>query len=167
MKNLQFNSLVWGSLMLTPNKMTSIRSFFLAFTEPTLKALLTELHPVRDSWYNIGLQLDIPHITLNCFQQNYTKHMNLMREVLIYWLETAVDPRWITIVIALRSSLVNENHLADQLESKYCAPVQLMREKLNSHTGVKEREGIVITTLFCNFGFSLQFSGPILTKLIL
>ena len=107
-----------------PNKMTNIRSFLPAFTEPTLKALLTELHPVCNSWYNIGLQLDIPHLTLNHFQQNYTKHMNLMREVLMYWLESAVDPRpcWKTIVTALRSSLVNENYLADQLESKYCAP---------------------------------------------
>lgn len=75
-----------------------------------------------------------------------------MREVLLYWLESAVDPHpphWKTIVTALRSSLVNEIHLADQLESKYCAPEQHMREE----------EGIVITTLFCCFGFSLQFSN--------
>ena len=146
-----------------------VQSFLSAFTEPTLKELLTELHPVRDSWYNIGLLLDIPHLTLTCFQQKYTKHMNLMRKVLMYWLETAVDPRpcWKTIVTALRSSLVNENYLADKLESKYCAPVQLMREKSSSHTKIEEGEGIVITTLFCNFGFSLQFSGFLLTKLIL
>ena len=145
-----------------------VQSFLSAFTEPTLKELLTELHPVRNSWYNIGLLLDIPHLTLTCFQQKY-KHMNLMREVLMYWLETAVDPRpcWKTIVTALRSSLVNENYLADKLESKYCASVQLMKEKSSSHTKIEEGEGIVITTLFCNFGFSLQFLGFLLTKLIL
>ena len=81
----------------------------------------------------------------------------------MYWLESAVDPRprWQTIVTALRSPLVNENKLADQLESKYCAPVQHIREEPSSHTKMKEREGNVITTLFC---FSLQFSGPLLTK---
>ena len=123
-----------------------VQSFLSAFTEPTLKELLTELHPVCDRWYNIGLQLDIPHLTLTSFQQYYTKHMNLMREVLMYWLETAVNPRpcWKTIVTALRSSLVNENYLADKLESKYCAPVQPMREESSSHTKSEEGEGIVI-----------------------
>ena len=74
-----------------------------------------------------------------------------MREVLMYWLETAVDPHpphWKTIVTALRSPLVNENYLADQLESKYCAPEQRIREESSSHTKMEEGEGIVITTLF-------------------
>ena len=72
-----------------------------------------------------------------------------MREVLMYWLETAVDPHphWKTIVTALRSPFVNENYLADQLESKYCAPMQHMREESSSHTKMEKGEGIVITTL--------------------
>lgn len=81
-----------------------------------------------------------------------------MREVLLYWLESAVDPHpphWKTIVTALRSPLVNEIQLADQLESKYCAPEQRMRGESSSHTGVKESEGIVITILF-RFSLSLQ-----------
>ena len=70
-----------------------------------------------------------------------------------------VDPHlhWKTTVTALRSLLVNENHLADQLESKYCAPVQRVREEPSSQTKMEEGEGIVITT-FCNFGSSLEFS---------
>ena len=67
-------------------------------------------------------------------------------------------PHWKTIVTALRSLLVNENYLADLLESKYCAPVQRVREEPSSHTKMEEGEGIVITTLFCNFGSSLEFS---------
>ena len=62
-----------------------------------------------------------------------------MREMLMYWLDSAVDPHpcWKTIVTALRSPLVNENYLADQLESKYCAPVQGTREDMT-----EDNEGI-------------------------
>ena len=91
-----------------------------------MKALLNVLHPVRASWYNIGLQLDIPHTTLDCFKQNYSDQSDLIREVLKCWLKTVVDPSpsWEAIVTALRSPSVNEKSIAAQLESKYCTPVQ-------------------------------------------
>ena len=108
--------------------------------EPTLKVLLNELHPVQASWYYIGLELDIPHTTLNGFRQMYSTPLDLMREMLICWLDTAVNPRpsWEAVVTALRSPLVNMNHVAEQLESKYCAPVQCTREK--SHSSVRREE---------------------------
>ena len=128
-----------------------------AFTAPTLGALLSQLYPVHSSWYNIGLQLGIPYSTLDCFKQMYFDPSDLMCEMLKHWLRTAVKPRpsCEAVVTALRSSLVNENYLADKLESKYCTPVQPMREESSSHTKMEKGEGIVITTLFCNFGFSL------------
>ena len=100
----------------------------------SLKALLTELHPVCVRWYNIGLELDIPHTTLDCFKQNYLDQTDLMCEVLKHWLKAAVDPppTWEAVVVALKSPLVNERRLAAQLESKYCAPVQYMVGKLDS-----------------------------------
>ena len=87
-------------------------------TEPSLKALLRELHPVRASWYNIGLELDIPHTELDYLEQNYSDQL---REVLKYWLKTAVDPppTWEAVVIALRSPSVNEKSIAAQLETKF------------------------------------------------
>ena len=105
-------------------------AFLFAYTEPTLKVLLRELHPVRASWYNIGLELDIPHTELDCLQQKCSDQLDLMREMLKYWLKTAVDPlpTWKTIVTALSSPLVNANILAKQLESKYCIPVQHTRK---------------------------------------
>ena len=116
--------------------------FFLNTVEPCLKALLNELHPVRASWYNIGLLLDIPYTTLDCFKQNHSDQLNLMREMLKEWLKTAVDPRptWEAVVRALRSPLVNEKYVAEQLESKYCASVQTTP---NSANEVKKSEGIV------------------------
>ena len=80
----------------------------------------------RANWYNIGLELGIPYTTLDCFKQNDTDQLVLLREVMKHWLKTVVDPRptWETVVTALRSPLVNEKDVAKQLESKYCAPVQ-------------------------------------------
>ena len=91
------------------------------YTELCLGALLNQLHTVRASWYNIGLQLGIPYSTLDCFKQMYFDPSDLMCEMLKHWLRTAVKPRpsWEAVVTALRSSLVNENYLADKLESKY------------------------------------------------
>ena len=48
-----------------------------------------------------------------------------MREMLARWFMTAIDPRpsWEAVVAALRSPSVDAQHLAEQLESKYCSPI--------------------------------------------
>ena len=96
--------------------------------------LLNELHPVRASWYKIGLELDIPHTELDCFEQKYSDPSDLICEVLKYWLKTSIDPppTWEAVVTALRSPAVNENCLAALLEAKYCNPVQPMMGEFNS-----------------------------------
>ena len=105
---------------------SNLQAFLLAHTEPRLLDLLEELYPVCTSWYNIGLHLQIPYTTLDHFKQMYTDPLELMREMLRHWLDTAVNPppTWKAVITALRSPLVNKSHLAEQLESKYCAPVQ-------------------------------------------
>ena len=77
----------------------------------------------------------------------YPDPLDLMREMLIHWLKTAVDPppTWKTVTTALRSPLVNEINLAAQLESKYCSQYD-MREKPSCHTQVEMKEGIIIST---------------------
>ena len=107
-----------------------------------MKVLLNALYPVRASWYNIGIELDIPHTALDCFEEKYSDQLDLMREVLKYWFKTAVDPRptWETLVTVLRSRIVNEWFVAAQLESKYCAPVQHKTGESNP-TKVEEGEG--------------------------
>ena len=118
-------------------------------TEPGLKELLNDLHPVRASWYNIGLELGIPYTTLDCFRQNHSDQSDLLREMLKHWLDAAIHPHpcWAAVVKALRSPIVHKQYIAEQLESKYCAPVQHTREKANSPTKKVERsEG----TLACS-----------------
>ena len=117
--------------------------------EPNLKALLNELHSVRASWYKIGLQLDIPHTTLDCLKQNYSYQSDLMCGMLKEWLKTAFDPHpsWEAIVTALRSPAVNEKYVAEQLESEYCVPVQHAREEFNSPIKVELSEGSAICVI--------------------
>ena len=116
------------------------------FTEPGLKALLNELHTVRGNWYLIGLQLEIPHTTLDCLKQNHSDPSDLMREVLKYWLDTAVDPRpsWEAVVAALRSPVVDKKCIAEKLESMYCASVQHVKES-NGFTKMEKSAGIVFS----------------------
>ena len=54
-----------------------------------------------------------------------------MCEVLKHWLKTAVDPppTWETVVTALRSPAVSEMSVAVQLEAKYCAQAQHVKEE--------------------------------------
>ena len=123
-------------------------AFLLAYTEPSLKALLTELHPVRASWYNIGLHLDIPYTTLDCFMRNYTDPLDLMREMLKHWIKASVDPHptWKVVVTALRSPLVNEKNVAAQLESKYCKQVHHTREESSSSAVKVEKSKFIDVT---------------------
>ena len=66
-----------------------------------------------------------------------------MRDVLKHWLDTAVDPpTWEAVVTALKSPTVDKKKVADQLESKYCAPVHCVGEKSDSPTKVEKSKGI-------------------------
>jgi len=118
--------------------------------EPSLKTLLHALYPVRTSWYNIGLELNIPNTTLNMFSQNYSDQLDLMREMLKEWLKITDDPlpTWEAVVTALRSSAVNEKSIAAQLESKYCVPAPVMEES-NHPNKAKKSEGIIASVINC------------------
>ena len=81
---------------------------------------------------------------MNDFRQTFSATLDLMREMFICWLDTAVDPQptWEAVVAALRSPTVDKKKVAEQLELKYCAPVQYMREESNTSSRMEECEGI-------------------------
>ena len=122
---------------------------YVLLTEPNLKALLNELHSVRASWYKIGLQFDIPHTELNNFRQISSDPMDLLCEMLVHWLKTAVNPppSWEAVVNALNSPIVGEKTVAARLESKYCLPIEDMVDEPNSSTKVEGSEGIIALSI--------------------
>ena len=147
-------------------------TFLFTYAEPRLKALINELHPVRDSWFKIGLELDIPHTELICFRKRHSDFSDAMCEMLIHWLRTTVDPcpSWEAVVTALRSPLVNEKNIAAQLESKYCLSMQhMMDESTSQPTKTKKREGTIskITPLFyvLHYPRLLSFRGDFLERI--
>ena len=117
------------------------------YAAPNLKVLLDELHPVYPSWFNIGLQLGIPYHKLEGFKQMCLNPSELMREMLAHWFKTAIDPRpsWEAVVAALRSPSVDCQHLAEQLESKYCTPIMHKSNSpftpVETNPGPPKREG--------------------------
>ena len=68
----------------------------------------------------------------------YSDQLELMREMLICWLDKAVSPppSWEAVVAALRSPIVDMTYVAEQLESKYCATVQCTMEKSEDNEGI-------------------------------
>ena len=88
-----------------------------------LGTVLTELHPVRSRWYNIGLQLLVPVTDLQRIESEYKNdHGTCLRQMLIKWLEKGTAS-WETLIEALKSPIVqgDENMaLAANLEKKYC-----------------------------------------------
>ena len=88
-----------------------------------LGTVLTELHPVRSRWYNIGLQLLVPMTDLQRIESEYKNdHGTCLRQMLIKWLEMGTAS-WETLIKALQAPIVqgDENKaLAENLQKKYC-----------------------------------------------
>ena len=74
----------------------------------------------------------------------YSDPSDLMREMLKHWLQTTVNPRptWMAIVTALRSRSVDEQSVAEQLESKYCTPAQPVMHETNSTIKEEKSDGV-------------------------
>ena len=84
----------------------------------TLKTLCNELGRVRKKWFQIGIQLGIPHHVLEGFE----KGNDPLSAVINYFLRgNTMEPvAWKTIEKALKSEAVGEPALAKQINKKYC-----------------------------------------------
>ena len=86
-----------------------------------LKSLHSELHPVADKWYSLGVQLQIPVETLKCIEAEHNQMNRCLLEMLTVWLKCTNPPStWNFLTEALESPPVGERLLAQQLRDKYC-----------------------------------------------
>ena len=86
-----------------------------------LKSLHCELHPVRDKWFSLGVQLQVPFETLRCIETEHNQMSRRLLEMLTVWLNcTDPPPTWNILTEALDSPPVGEKLLAQQLRDKYC-----------------------------------------------
>ena len=81
-----------------------------------------ELHQVHIKYYNIGLELGVSSDTLDGIRSQFGSPEDALREVLKQWLKQTISkPTWQAAIKALRSRIVGETKLADELAAKYCS----------------------------------------------
>ena len=86
--------------------------------------MLGEVYHVRAKWYNLGLGLKVAVSTLDVIATQYRDPGDALREMMHEWLKGInPPPTWKGLIEALRSRILNQVLLADQLEQKYCPPV--------------------------------------------
>ena len=88
---------------------------------------MEELNIICAKWYNIGMQLRVKVGRLDAIkQENLNNSSDCLRETLKTWLTACPQsPTWKSIIDVLRSSVVDEERLALDLECKHC-PAQDM-----------------------------------------
>lgn len=79
-------------------------------------------------WFDIGIQLGIPHHKLKEFEKEHTPFIAAMD----YWLNGNVEGIsvcWESLVAALSSSHVMELGLANTISAKYCQQNNIQEDK--------------------------------------
>ena len=73
---------------------------------------------ITDKWYIIGLELDIDQPQLNTIRQSFHQDaIQCFSKVFQLWQNQADPPfTWATIVGVLRSPIIKENSLAQEIE---------------------------------------------------
>ena len=90
-----------------------------------LKSLHSELHPVADKWYSLGVQLQVPIESLKCIETEHHQMNRCLLEMLTVWLKcTTPPPTWNILTEALESPPVGERLLAQKLRDKYCQRIE-------------------------------------------
>ena len=95
--------------------------YLLSVGQEDLKSLHSELHPVSDKWFSIGVQLQVPIGTLKCIRSDIRTVAECLLEMLTVWLrQINPPPTWNILTEVLESPPVGEILLAQWLRDKYC-----------------------------------------------
>ena len=93
--------------------------------------MFTELFSAKDSWFNIGLQLDVSIQDLKGIESDYQTNSDRLRDMLIVRIQAGCLT-WELIVEALQNCTVGQAELAETIRSKYIrshtTPAEAQRE---------------------------------------
>ena len=75
----------------------------------------------QNSWYDIGVELDVSPATLDNIKTQFHDDADCLREMLKVWLK-GLDCSWKVIVAALKSKALRQKTgtLATEIEKEYC-----------------------------------------------
>ena len=96
-------------------------------TVNNLDVVLEELYGVRTHWYNMGLKLKLKANTLDAIKSKCSGDPSeCFREILKRYLQRVTPlPSWRSLVEALRSPIVDQPQLAEEVERRYCQALKL------------------------------------------
>ena len=101
----------------------------MATSPPTLGQLSAELKDF-ESWYLLGLQLNISKDTLDSIEKLYETKTRQCIEMIQHWISSLNSPRWETVHEALRN--IGESVIAARIANKYhVQPSSTNEEKLS------------------------------------
>ena len=80
------------------------------------------IQTVKDKWFNIGLELNIPFQILYAIRRKYNGNAaHCLSEMLKKWLiSTSPPPTWSGLLQALSSEPVGERRLVEEIRRQYC-----------------------------------------------
>ena len=84
-----------------------------------LPLLCNTLIPVASKYFDLGLQLGVKCPQIRTIEQNYRNCEDQLREIISERLKQDAPLTWHDVVVALRSSSVNQTDLARVIESQY------------------------------------------------
>ena len=92
----------------------------MALSIKDLKKVRGLLHPIRDKWYDIGLELDIDPDILDSIRDRCSDTKECLIERLKVWLGSCeAPPTWEALKEALQADPVGEMALAEQSRLHY------------------------------------------------
>ena len=98
------------------------------------------VHPARTSWYDIGLQLDVPVDTLDSIEQEKGNDGDHLRNLLKRWLKQG-GATWGALADALKSSTVGECQLAKKLNVRAQGQMIQLQPKSFESTSLLSKTG--------------------------
>ena len=114
-------------------------SIMARLTIDSLKYVQEALFDVRNSWYDIGVQLNVSPTTLDNIKTQSDSNSDCLREMLKVWLK-GLDCSWKVIVAALNSKVLREKTgaLATEIEKEYCTEAAVVKAALNTTGSIQE-----------------------------
>ena len=111
-------------------------------TIDNLKDVREAVFDGRNSWYDIGVELDVSPETLDNIKTQFHDNADCLREMLKVWLK-GLDCNWKVIVAALKSKALREKTgtLATEIDEEYCTETATNKRVLST-AGIIQ-EGII------------------------
>ena len=90
-------------------------------TMADFKVLTNELHSITNVWYQFGVELKVPVVTLKAIERQYKEPASCLTQLLTFWLSnTTPSPTWQTVVGALSCASIERKDLARHITETYC-----------------------------------------------